>query len=99
MPFHDRDCPGLGTTSIGRPRNPRMSVDPRLIRSEQHAEIGTVLRRDASLVVERWRQRALREQPHAARVHHETLLDHLPTFLWELGGSLAETQESDNGGH
>ena len=27
----------------------------------------------------------------AKRVHHDVLLDHLPTFLWELGKGLADS--------
>src|SRR5262249_6549360 len=76
----------------GRGRLP-VTANPRSIRSERFDEIGAILRRDATLLVERWAHRAVEEQPSAARVHHNVLLDHLPGFLVDLGAHLAE--ESD----
>ena len=67
-----------------------MSIDPQLIRSEEHHEIGTLIQRDAAVLIERWRQRALAEEPNARRVYQSALLDHLPTFLWTLGRTLSE---------
>ena len=69
-----------------------MSVDPDVIRSEPHVEIGTLLERHAELLIERWCRRAVEEQPHAQRTHHAILLDHLPEFLRKLGRSLSETR-------
>src|SRR5580692_9801998 len=69
-----------------------MSVDPDVIRSEPHVEIGTLLERHADLLIERWCRRAVEEQPHAPRTHHTVLLDHLPEFLRKLGRSLSETR-------
>lgn len=60
------------------------------IRAEPHCAIGAVLVRDASTIIERWAKRAKEEQHSAKRVHHDSLLNHLPTFLWELGRRLAE---------
>jgi signal transduction histidine kinase/CheY-like chemotaxis protein len=76
-----------------------MTIDPQQIRAERHTEVGAVLQRDASLIVERWRQRAMAEQPNAQRVHQATLLDHLPIFLWEMGRSLAESDTSNGRAH
>ena len=39
-------------------------------------------------MIERWAARAAEEQPTAARVHHEVLVDHLPDFLCELATAL-----------
>jgi signal transduction histidine kinase/CheY-like chemotaxis protein len=68
-----------------------MNLDPQVLRSEQHVEVGLVIQRDAALLIERWSERAIQEQPHAARAHHQALLDHLPHFLHKLGESLAES--------
>lgn len=70
-----------------------MSVDPDVIRSEPHLEIGTLLERHADLLIERWSRRAVEEQPHAQRAHHAVLLDHLQEFLKKLGRSLSESQD------
>ncbi len=67
-----------------------MTTDATVIRAGRYAEIGSIIRRDASILIDRWAKRAGQEQPTAKRVHHEVLLDELPTFLWELGGGLAE---------
>jgi signal transduction histidine kinase/ActR/RegA family two-component response regulator len=69
-----------------------MSVDPDVIRSEPHVEIGNLLERHADLLIERWCRRAVEEQPHAPRTHHAILLDHLPEFLRKLGRSLSESR-------
>ncbi len=51
------------------------------------------------MLVERWAGRALEEQPDAPRVSQEDLLDHLLSFLTELGRGLAEPVHSENGPH
>jgi signal transduction histidine kinase/ActR/RegA family two-component response regulator len=71
-------------------RDTTMTTDARVIRSERFEEIGTIIRRDSTLLIDRWASRAVLEQPNAQRVHHDVLLDHLPTFLHELANSLAE---------
>lgn len=76
-----------------------MSIDPQLIRAEPFSEIGLIIRRDATLLVERWRRRAIQEQPTGRRVHHQTLLDHFHEFLQALGQSLIETDEVATNGH
>src|ERR1700722_112414 len=73
----------------------KVTTDAIVIRAGRYAEIGTIIRRDATILIDRWAKRAVQEQPTAKRVHHEILLDELPTFLWELGGGLAE---ADDGG-
>jgi signal transduction histidine kinase/CheY-like chemotaxis protein len=65
-----------------------MSTKPAILRAEPHTTVGAVVLRDAGLIVERWARRAVEEEAAAKRVHHEVLLDHLPTFLWELGRGL-----------
>jgi PAS domain S-box-containing protein len=76
-----------------------MSIDPQLIRSESHREIGSLIQRDAGVLIERWRQRALAEEPNARRVYQPALLDHLPTFLWTLGRTLSESGPLETGQH
>ena len=76
-----------------------MSTKPALLRAEPHATLGAVVLRDAGTIVERWARRAVEEQPSARRVHHEALLDHFPTFLWELGRGLADAQDEDSFRH
>lgn len=67
-----------------------MVVDADGIRAEPHVTVGALIQRDAGIVIERWSRRAIEEQPHAKRLHHEALLDHLPRLLRNLGRSLAE---------
>ncbi len=76
-----------------------MDIKPQQLRAERHPEVAAVLRRDAGLIIERWCRRAVEEQPHAARAHHDVLLDDLPAFLQELGRSLAEPYAEPNGWH
>jgi signal transduction histidine kinase len=68
-----------------------MTVNPNVLRSEPFAEVGALIQRDAHAILERWGHRAGVEQPHAARAHHQTLLDHLGELLHELGNSLTES--------
>jgi signal transduction histidine kinase/CheY-like chemotaxis protein len=67
-----------------------VTTDAVVIRAGRYAEIGTIIQRDTTILIDRWAKRAVQEQPTAKRVHHEVLLDELPTFLWELGAGLAE---------
>ena len=68
-----------------------MPVDSQSIRSERFLEIGTLIQRDASQVIQLWSQRAIAEQPNALRVHHTTLLNALAQFLQGLGKSPLRT--------
>jgi signal transduction histidine kinase/CheY-like chemotaxis protein len=72
-----------------------MNLDPQLLRSEQHVEVGLVIQRDAGVLMDRWALRAVQQQPNAARAHHQALLDHLPRLLQTLGQSLAESLDAD----
>jgi signal transduction histidine kinase/ActR/RegA family two-component response regulator len=76
-----------------------MSVDPQLIRSEPHTEIGNLLERNVGIIIDRWSRRAVQEQPHAARTHHAVLVDHLQEFLSTVGRCLAASQDPDNDEH
>lgn len=76
-----------------------MPVDANTIRTEPHLELASLIQRDLSLIVESWAVRAVHEQPQARRAHHADLLDHLPSLLWELGESLAATDDDQSGGH
>ena len=66
-----------------------MSTDATVIRAGRYAEIGAIVRRDATAIIDRWARRAADEQPTARRVHHAVLLNDLPSFLDELGCGLA----------
>ena len=68
-----------------------MTANAKAIRAERYAEIGAIVRRDHLVMIERWAGRASEEQPHAARVHHVKLVDHLPDFLYELAVALEHT--------
>ena len=72
-----------------------MMIDPQVIRSERHKAIGTLIQRDAGILIERWCQQAMEEERQAQRVHHEVLRDQLPKFLYALGHSLAESETPD----
>jgi signal transduction histidine kinase/CheY-like chemotaxis protein len=76
-----------------------MNLNPQMLRSEQHIEVGLVIQRDAGVLIERWARRAIQEQPHAARAHHESLLDHLPRLLQTLGQSLADRLDAHSTPH
>jgi signal transduction histidine kinase/ActR/RegA family two-component response regulator len=67
-----------------------MSTRPSALRAESYRTVGSVIQRDTGVILQRWTERAKADQPTARRVHHDVLLDHLPTFLWELGRSLVE---------
>ncbi len=71
-----------------------MSIDPGLIRAEPHVEVGLLIQSEASALIERWRRRAVEEQPHAQRVHEQALLDHLYDLIQALGRSLVETEDA-----
>ncbi len=81
-----------GATSPGQMG---MNLNPQLLRSQQHIEVGVVIQRDAGILIDLWAQRAVQEQPHAARAHHEVLLDHLPRLLRLVGKSLADSLDAD----
>ena len=68
-----------------------MNLDPQVLHSEQHVEVGLLIQRDADLLIERWSQRAIQEQPNAARAHHTGSPRHLPHLLRTLGQSLADS--------
>ena len=72
-----------------------MRTKSALLRAEPHGTVGAVIQRDTGVIIERWAQRVIDEQPAAKRVHHDVLLDHLPTFLWELGRSLSHAGAGD----
>jgi signal transduction histidine kinase/CheY-like chemotaxis protein len=76
-----------------------MTTKSAQLRAEPHNLIGTVIGRDAGIIVNKWAKRAIEEQPTAKRVHHDILLDHLPTFLWELGKGLADSSPADSFRH
>lgn len=76
-----------------------MSIDPGVIRAEPHTEIGLLIQRDVEILIERWSRRAIEEQPHAGRVHHQALVDHLHDLLRALGRSLAGSDDSATSQH
>src|ERR1044071_3095823 len=76
-----------------------MTVKANPIRAESHEQLGAVIRNDAGVIIDRWSRRAVEEHPRAKRVHHDTLLDHQPQFLRELGKSLAESGDEEQEKH
>ena len=76
-----------------------MNLNPQLLRSEQHIEVGLVIQRDSQVIIERWAQQAVLQQPNAARTHHQALLDHLSQLLHTLGDSLANNLAPDAAPH
>src|SRR5690348_16078703 len=76
-----------------------MAVTSRKLRSKRYIEIGSLIRRDRGLVIERWSRRAVEEQPHAQRVHCDVLLDRFDAFLLALGSSLAEAHDPETAKH
>jgi signal transduction histidine kinase len=76
-----------------------VTTDARVIRAGRYAEIGKIIQRDAGILIDRWSKRAIHEQPTAKRVHHDVLLDELPSLLRELGGSLAEASDEGPPSH
>jgi hypothetical protein len=55
-----------------------MDIATEVIRAEPHVEIGSLLQRDATVIVNRWCRVAEREQDSAKRVHYAELRDDLP---------------------
>jgi len=50
-----------------------MNLNPQLLRSEQHVEVGQLIQRDTDALIEQWSQRAIHEQPHAAHLDDRAL--------------------------
>lgn len=76
-----------------------MTTEPAALRAEPHKEMGEAIQRDVGVILQRWATRAKAAQPTAGRVHHDVILDHLPTFLWELGRALVEAGDPDPDRH
>ncbi len=76
-----------------------MTTDAKVLRADRFAEIGNVIQRDCGIIIDRWSRRAVLEQSQAKRVHQDVLLDHLPTFLRELGRGLTESGDPFNSPH
>jgi hypothetical protein len=53
-----------------------MNIDTEVIRAETHVEIGSLLQRNAHVIIDRWCALA-RDEPKAQRVHYEVLRDEL----------------------
>src|ERR1700742_1049392 len=73
---------------------PAMNIDTEVLRTESHAEIGTLIERDAARIVERWCRMARGEQMAAQRVHYEVLRDELPALLQAMGHALRQDDDS-----
>ncbi|HVX14309.1 MAG TPA: ATP-binding protein [Pirellulales bacterium] len=65
-----------------------MTVDPGVIRSESHDQLGRLILENSRELIDRWQQRALEEQPTAQRAHRDALLDHLPDLLYAIAERL-----------
>jgi len=73
-----------------------MSIDIRQIRAEPHTEIGALLQRDFSILVERWCDRAKEEIPDARHIHRDTLGDQLPDFIRRIGRALMQSGDASH---
>src|SRR5262249_30755839 len=80
-------------------RSSFMSLDPQVIRSEPHMEIGLLLQQHVDEILARWSEQAMKEQPNATRVHHTVMLDHLRELLVSLGRSWAATKDPHTNGN
>src|SRR5262245_64396361 len=69
------------------------TIDVQEIRADRYAEMGRMVQREASVIIDRWGRRATVDQPQGKRVHHAVLLDHLPHLLRELGRGLEEVSD------
>ncbi len=76
-----------------------MGIDTRSIRSESHVEIGSLIYQDADILVARWCERAIEEQPTAKRVHYDVLRDQLIPFLQATGRALKQVGNTEAGSH
>jgi signal transduction histidine kinase len=76
-----------------------MTVDAKKLRSKAFADVGLLIKTHADAILERWSQRAKQEQPHANRVHHQTLQDHLRRLLDALANSLIEGGDGEVAHH
>jgi signal transduction histidine kinase len=65
----------------------------RAIRAEPHERLAILIHRESLALVERWARRATDEDSAARRVHHQSLLDHLPAFLTAVAASLGAVEE------
>lgn len=72
-----------------------MSVDPQVLRTASFAEIGAVISQNVEILIDRWQQRTVIEQPEVAVAHRRELQDQLPSFLHAMGQALTETQVHD----
>ncbi|HEX6315623.1 MAG TPA: histidine kinase dimerization/phospho-acceptor domain-containing protein, partial [Gemmatimonadaceae bacterium] len=71
-----------------------MTVGIATIRAEPHAEVGTILMRDADAIIEQWCERARAEQPGAARLHHDVLKNELRDFLRAMGSGIRQAGQN-----
>ncbi|HEV2950319.1 MAG TPA: ATP-binding protein [Gemmataceae bacterium] len=76
-----------------------MSLDPQVIRSEPHIEIGHLIQQNVDQILDRWSEEAIKQQPNATRVHHSVMLDHLRELLTSIGRGLAATKDPHTNGH
>jgi signal transduction histidine kinase len=83
----------------GRKDRFAVPINAQVVRAERYAEIGTIIQRDTTVLIDQWARRAVEEQPNARRVHHKDLLDDLPRLLWEVGGHLMSVGEADGSPH
>jgi signal transduction histidine kinase len=76
-----------------------MTLDPKILRSEQYPEVGRLIRSGADELVRRWEGRAIQELPNGHRTHAHDLRDHLPVFLARLADGLANVTPPDDRPH
>lgn len=68
-----------------------MVVDPEVVRSQPQDDLGQILTRDATRILDRWSQRIREIFPATQRLHEVALRDHLPQLLQAIAGQLSST--------
>src|ERR1700736_6385769 len=76
-----------------------MTGDAQKLLSKACAEGGVLIKTHADDILGRWSQRAKQEQPHAHRVHHQTLQDHFRRLLDAFAKSLIEGGDGEVAHH
>ncbi len=76
-----------------------MSIDPQTLWWERFHAIGELIEKNVEPLVQRWSERAIKEQPCADRTHHDQLRDSMPALLREIGRALADSSPAHDQAH
>ena len=73
-----------------------VTTHAKLIRAERYIEIGTIIQRDATLLIETWVKRAVEEHPTPNESTTMRCSIIFPVSFWELGSHLASTGDPES---